>query len=78
MKEKAELVGLGLVAGGAVGGEVVFPRFDMVLGLAARAIEPLIEVLGATTLEVVTMKRVSLAWGPTSTRAMMRSTRRQR
>ena len=52
MKEEAELVGLGLVAGGAVRGEVVFPRLDMVLGLAARAIEPLIEMLGATTLEV--------------------------
>jgi hypothetical protein len=52
MKEEAELVGLGLVAGGAVSAEVVFPRLDMVLGLAARAIEPLIEVLGATTFEV--------------------------
>ena len=77
MQEETELVGLGLVAGGAVGGEVVLPRLDMVLGLAARAIEPLIEVLGATTLEVGDMKRVSLPTGPTSTRAMMRSTRRQ-
>ena len=52
MKEEAELVGLGLVAGGAVRGEVIFPCFDMVLGLPACAIEPLIEGLGATTLEV--------------------------
>jgi hypothetical protein len=36
VKEQAKLIGLGLVAGGAVRGEVVFPRLDMVLGLAAR------------------------------------------
>ncbi len=49
MQEETELVGLGLVAGGAVGGEVVLPRLDVVLGLAARAIKPLVELLGAAT-----------------------------
>ena len=42
-----ELVGFGLVAGGAVGGEVVLPGLDVVLGLTARAVEPFVQVLGA-------------------------------
>ena len=45
VQEQAELVGFGLVAGGAVGGEVVLPGLDVVLGLTTRAIEPLVEVL---------------------------------
>ena len=52
MQEQAELVGLGLVAGGAVGGEMVLPRLDVVLRLTARAVEPLVELLGAAALEV--------------------------
>ena len=31
---------------------MVFPRLDVVLGLAAGAIEPLVEVLGAAAFEV--------------------------
>src|SRR5260370_37164560 len=52
VKEEAELVGGGLMAGGAVGGEMVLPRLDVVLRLTARAVEPLIELLGAAALEV--------------------------
>src|SRR5438874_6262615 len=40
------------MAGGAVGGEMVLPRLDVVLRLTARAVEPLIERLGATALQV--------------------------
>jgi hypothetical protein len=35
VQEQAELVGRGRVAGVAVGGEVVLPRLDVVLGLAS-------------------------------------------
>ena len=77
MKEGAQLVGRGLVAGGAVRGGVIFSCFDMGLGLAARAIEPLMEVLARPPWRLVTMKQVSLPSSPTSTRAMMRSIRRQ-
>jgi hypothetical protein len=45
-------VGLGRVAGGAIGGEVVLPRLDVVLGLTARAVEPFIEMLVAAAFEV--------------------------
>src|SRR6516164_9983024 len=38
VKEEAELVGRGLMAGGAVGGEMVLPRLDVVLRLTARAV----------------------------------------
>jgi len=74
VQEQAKLVGLGRMAGGAVGGEVVLPRLDVVLGLAAGAVEPLVNVLGAAALRI---KRVSVPSGPASTRAMMRSTRLQ-
>ena len=37
MQEQPELVGLGLVAGGAVGSEMVLECLDVVLGLAAGA-----------------------------------------
>src|ERR1700738_3131234 len=43
VKEEAKLVGRSLMAGGAVGGEMVLPRLDMVFRLTARAVEPLIE-----------------------------------
>src|SRR6266853_91977 len=52
VKEEAKLVGRSLMAGGAVGGEMVLPRLDMVFRLTARAVEPLIERLGATALQV--------------------------
>jgi hypothetical protein len=51
-KEEAELVGRGLMAGGAVCGTVVLPCLDVVLRLTARAVEPLIELFGATALQV--------------------------
>src|SRR5690348_10866000 len=40
------------MAGGTIGGEVVLPRLDVVLGLAAGAIEPFVKVLGAAALQV--------------------------
>src|SRR5271169_4031112 len=40
------------MAGGAIGGEVVLPRLDVVFGLAAGAIEPFVEVLGAAAFQV--------------------------
>ena len=52
MQEQAKLVGLGRMAGSAIGGEVVLPGLDVVLGLAAGAIEPLVEVLGAPGFEI--------------------------
>src|SRR5215212_3252168 len=52
VQEQAELVSLGRVAGGAVGGEVVFPRLDVVFRPAARAVEPLVEMLGAAPFEI--------------------------
>src|SRR5260370_15242783 len=52
VKEEAELVGRGLMAGGAVGGEMVLPRLDVVLRLTARAVEPLVERLAAAALEI--------------------------
>jgi hypothetical protein len=52
VQEQAELVGFGLVAGGAVGGEVVLPGLDVVLGLTARAVEPFVQVLGAAARKI--------------------------
>src|SRR5271169_5833154 len=40
------------MAGGAIGGEVVLPRLDVVFGLAAGAIEPVVKVLGAAAVQV--------------------------
>ena len=59
VQEQAKLVGLGRVAGGAIGGEVVLPRLDVVLGLAAGAVEPLVNVLGAAAFEVGDNKAAS-------------------
>jgi hypothetical protein len=52
VQEQAKLVGLGRMAGSAIGGEVVLPRLDVVFGLAASAVEPFVEVLGAAALQV--------------------------
>ena len=52
MQEQTELVGFGGMAGGTIGGEVVLPRLDVVLGLTAGAVEPLVEVLGAAAFQV--------------------------
>ena len=43
MEEQAHLIGAGARAGGAIGGEMALPRLDMVLGLAAGAVEIFIE-----------------------------------
>src|SRR5712675_3448947 len=64
VKKQAELVGRGLMAGGAVGGEMVLPRLDVVLRLTARAVEPLIERLGAAVLEVGDDKAGIASLGP--------------
>ena len=52
MQEQPELVGLCLVAGSAVGGEMVFECFDVVLGLAAGTVEPLVKLLGPAAFEI--------------------------
>jgi len=46
VQEQAELVGFGLVAGGAVGGKVGLPGFDVVLGLTTRAVAPFVQKAG--------------------------------
>src|ERR1700720_2881488 len=51
VQEQTKLVGLGRVARSAVGSEMVLPCLDVVLGLTTRAIEPLVEVLGAAAFE---------------------------
>src|SRR5215217_4929430 len=43
VQHEAELVGAGLATGGSVSGEVQAPSFDVVLGLAALAIEVLVD-----------------------------------
>src|ERR1700745_2126187 len=40
------------MAGSAIGGEVVLPRLDVVFRLAASAVEPFVEVLGAAAFQV--------------------------
>ena len=52
MQEQAKLVGLCRMAGSAVSRQVVLPCLDVVLGLAAGAVEPLIEVFGAAAFEI--------------------------
>lgn len=69
--QQAELVGGGLGARGAVGGEVQLVRLDQLLGLAARAVTVSYSDFGRPD-RWVTMKRLSAPWGPASTRAMTR------
>ena len=64
MQKQAKLIGLGRMAGSAVGGEVVLPRLDVVLGLAASAVEPLVKVLGAAAFKVGDNKAGVGAFGP--------------
>src|SRR5690242_7437619 len=52
------------MAGSAVGGEVVLPCLDVVLGLAAGAVEPLVKVLGPAAFEVGDDKAGVGALGP--------------
>jgi len=56
---------------------VPLPRLDVVLGLAAPAMESLAGVRADPSARLVTTKRVSVPRVLTSTRAMMRSTRVQ-
>jgi hypothetical protein len=50
-QEQTKLVGLGRVARSAVSSEMVLPCLDVVLGLTARAVEPLVKLLGAAGFE---------------------------
>ena len=77
MQKEAELVGLGRMAGSAVGGEVVLPRLDVVLGLAAGAVEPFVEMLGAAAFEVGDDEAGVGSRGPGLDAGVMRSTRLQ-
>src|SRR6201997_5118075 len=52
------------MAGSAIGGEVVLPRLDVVFGLAAGAVEPLVNVLGAAAFKVGDDKADVGARGP--------------
>ncbi len=52
MQEQAELVGGGLGARGAVGGEVGLPGLDVVFRLAAPAIELLVQRSAAAVAEI--------------------------
>src|SRR5262249_16981460 len=47
VQDEAELVGLGVAAGGAIGGKLALVPLDEVLGLAAGAIDGLVEMPGA-------------------------------
>src|SRR5690242_5235783 len=50
-QEQTKLVGLDRAARRAVSREMVLPCLDVVLGLTARAVEPLVKVLGAAAFE---------------------------
>lgn len=76
-QEQPELVGRRSCAGGAVCGKMRLPRFDVVFGRAAPAVEIRIERLGLPAGKVGDDEAGVGALGPTSTRAMMRSTRLQ-
>ena len=78
MQEQTKLVGLGRVTRSAVGSEMVLPCLDVVLGLTAHAVEPLVEVLGAAAFQAGDDEPgIGSLKLPASTRAMMRSTRLQ-
>ena len=67
MRKQTKLVGLGRVAGSAVSSEMVLPCLDVVLGLTAHAVEPLVKVLTRPPSRLVTIKRMSVPSGPAST-----------
>ena len=77
MQEQTKLVGLGRVARRAVSREMVLPCLDVVLGLTAGAVEPLVKVLGAAAFETGDDEPGIGSLNPASTRAMMRATRLQ-
>src|SRR5580693_6923658 len=51
MQDKPHLVGERAAAAGAVGGEMRLVQFDKVFGLASRAIERLVDMLGRSDLD---------------------------
>jgi hypothetical protein len=65
VQEQTKLVGLGRMAGSAVGSEMVLPCLDVVLGLTTRAVEPLVEVLGGQQWPVFIPSRARGARGGT-------------
>jgi hypothetical protein len=77
VQEQPELVGGGLGTRGAVGGEVGFPGLDVVLGLAAPAVEVLVEGSAAAVGEVGDDEAGIVPSLPASTRATIRRTRLQ-
>ena len=77
VQKEAQLVGRRFRAGGAVRAKMRLPRLDVVLGLAAAAIDVFIEPARDALSRLVTTKRVSTPSDPASVRAMMRSTRPQ-
>lgn len=77
MQEQTKLVGLGRVARSAVSSEMVLPCLDVVLGLTARAVEPLVKVLGAAGFETGDDEPGIGSLNPGLDAGMMRSTRLQ-
>ena len=73
----AELIGGRLGAGGAVSRQMRFPGLDMILACPRRQSMCSCRTRALRVVRLVTMKRVSGPSAPTSTRAMMRSTRLQ-
>jgi hypothetical protein len=51
VEDQAHLIGQRAATAGAVGGGLGLVRFDQILGLAAAAVEGLIDVLGRTGME---------------------------
>src|SRR5580700_6934321 len=77
VEHEANLVGERRTAAGAVRGELRLVQLDQVLGLAARAIEAVIDPLGRADVETVTTKRMSSPSSVASIRAMARRSRSQ-
>jgi hypothetical protein len=64
VQEEAELIGFGPVPLGSVGDGVVLPCFDVIIGLAAGAVELRVKRrLARPALRLMTMKRVSVSAG---------------
>ena len=52
VQHEPHLIGAGLRAGRAVGGEMALPALDVVLGLAARGVELFVEMLAARAHQI--------------------------
>ena len=59
VEDEPHLVGVGRAAGGPVTFELGLVQLDQILGLAARAIEDVVDMLGAADARDVTTKRIS-------------------